>query len=66
MSEPTFLLIFTYAPAANWWLGASHGARGACERMYWPLGKVFLRVVVKSETHFSALPSPRFIAAKSS
>ena len=66
MSAPTFWLIFTYAPAANWWFGASHGARGACVRMYWPWGSVCLKVRVKSDTHFSAAPSPRFIAARSS
>ena len=66
MSEPTLLLIFTYAPALNWWLGASHGASGAWLRMYLPFGSVFRSVDVNSDTHFSAFPSPLFIAARSS
>ena len=66
MSDPTSLLIFTYAPAATCWFGASHGASGAWLRMYWPCGSVFRSAVVKSATHFSAAPSPRFIAVRSS
>ncbi len=66
MSEPTFLWIVTYAPPANWWFGASHGASGACVRMNSPFGSVVRSVCVNVVTHFSAAPSPLFIAVRSS
>ena len=64
--EPTSLLIFTYAPAANCEFGDSHGASGACVKMNWPWGSVWRRVVVKVDTHAYAAPSPLFIAVRSS
>ena len=66
MSEPTLLWIATYAPALNWLFGASHGASGACVRMNWPFGSAARSVCVNVPTHFSADPSPLFIAVRSS
>ena len=64
--DPTFLLIVTYAPAANCWFGDNHGASGACDRMNWPCGSFWRSVWVKVVTHVSAAPSPLFMAVRSS